>query len=249
MILLNGKVLLLLELLEDIKIVSLYRMKCPCGFCFLIKSNEYSVKLKNAMQSFWGNRESVILNIGGIYVKEIDFANLSSFSLDVTPTLNLVEDIQRQQDANLRALESTRCAKEKEELRRHNELVAALKEAGENGATIIIGDNAKDIQIQQNSSGSQQTMVGQNGLNYEQVLLILSEIKEYFDFPQFEKDFRDSVESMKRMVNSTMEAVSAHEDEGLIKKSLRVIRDIAVNAAGGLISSGIIALISSLQIG
>ena len=105
---------MLLELLEDIKIVSLYRMKCPCGFCFLIKSNEYSVKLKNAMQSFWGNRESVILNIGGIYVKEIDFANLSSFSLDVTPTLNLVEDIQRQQDANLRALESTRCAKEKE---------------------------------------------------------------------------------------------------------------------------------------
>ena len=184
-----------------------------------------------------------------MYVKELDFNNLRNFSLNITPTLKLVEDIQHQHDANFHALESARCAKQKEELRRHNELVAALKEAGEKGATIIIGDNAKDIQIQQNSAGSQQTVVNQNGLNYEQVLLILSEIKGYFDFPQFEKDFGNNVESMKCMVDSTMEAVSAHEDEGLIKKSLCVIRDIAVNAAGGLISSGIIALINSLQIG
>jgi len=182
-------------------------------------------------------------------VKELDFNNIGNISLDLTTTRNLAESIQRQQDESLRALEATRRAKEEEELRRHNELIAALKEAGEKGATIIVGDNAKNLQIQQNSAGSQQTMTNQQGLNYEQVLLILSEIKEYFDFPQFEKDFGESVDSMKNIVNTTMEAVANREDEGLIKKSLRIIRDIAVNAAGGLISSGIIALIGSLPIG
>ena len=44
------------------------------------------------------------------------------------------------------------------------------------------------------------------------------------------------------------EVVNNKEDEGLIKKSLRIIRDIAVNVAGGVISSGIIALLGTLPI-
>ena len=184
-----------------------------------------------------------------IFMKELDFNNLEGLKLNLTPTLSIIDDIQRQQEESLRALDSARRAKDAEELRRHNELVAALKEAGEKGATIIIGDNASDVQIQQNSTGAQQSITKRQGLDYEQVHAILVDIKEYFTFPQFEKTFGDSAESMKTMVSETIDAVDRHEDETLIKKSLRIIRDIAVNAAGGLISAGIISLLNSLPIG
>ena len=175
--------------------------------------------------------------------------DLSKLTLNISPTLDIVSDIQHQQDNAIRALEAARRAKEQEELRRHNELVSALREAGEKGATIIIGDHAKDIQIQQNSAGAQQVMQTQEGLDYEQVLGVLTEIKEYFSFAQFEKTFGDNTDGIKEVIETTIEAVNNKEEEGLIKKSLRVIRDIAVNAAGGLISSGIIALLGTLPIG
>lgn len=175
--------------------------------------------------------------------------DLSKLSLNMTPTLDFISDMQREQDNAMRALEATRRAKEQEELRRHNELVSALREAGEKGATIIIGDHAGDIQIQQNSAGAKQKMEKHEGLDYEQVLGVLTEIKEYFAFSQFEKTFGENTKNIKAVIESTIEAVNSKEDEGLIKKSLRIIRDIAVNAAGGVIASGIIALLGSLPIG
>ena len=94
--------------------------------------------------------------------KDID---LSKFSLDLTKNMqyvNPVQDqmarIQREQEQTIRSIQKAREEKEAEELRRHNEIVAALKEAGEKGATIVIGDNANGIQIQQNSDGAMQEM-------------------------------------------------------------------------------------------
>ena len=57
--------------------------------------------------------------------------DLSKLTLNISPTLDIVSDIQHQQDNAIRALEAARRAKEQEELRRHNELVSALREAGE----------------------------------------------------------------------------------------------------------------------
>ena len=173
--------------------------------------------------------------------------NSKDFTLNLTSALNHSKIIQQQLDTSRRAIESTMLKKEKEELRRHNEMISALKEAGDKGATIIIGDNAKDIQIQQNSAGAQQTMTNHQGLNYDQVLSILLEIKEYFDFPQFERDFGNSSESLKDLINATIQSVSNNEDETLITKSLRIIRDVAINASGGLISSGIITLLNNIK--
>lgn len=175
--------------------------------------------------------------------------DLSKLSLNMAPALDFISDMQREQDNAMRALEATRRAKEQEELRRHNELISALREAGEKGATIIIGDHAGDIQIQQNSAGAKQKMEKHEGLDYAQVLGVLAEIKEYFNFPQFEKTFGENTENIKAVIESTIHAVNNKEDESMIKKSLRIIRDIAVNAAGGVIASGIIALLGSLPIG
>lgn len=180
---------------------------------------------------------------------EFDFGNLSGLQLNLSPTVDMISKIQSEQENAIRAVEAARRAKEVEELRRHNELVEALKEAGEKGATIVIGDNANGIQIQQNSTGANQTMNNVQCLDYEQVKAVLNEIKEYFDFPKFAETFGDNTENMKTIVEATLEAVNSNEDEGLIKKSLHIIRDITCNAAGSLIASGILALLGQLPIG
>ena len=50
-------------------------------------------------------------------------------------------------------------------------------------------------------------------------------------------------------VEETIKAAQDKEDENLIKKSLRVIKELATGAAGSLIASGILSLLGTLNIG
>lgn len=184
--------------------------------------------------------------------KDID---LSKFSLDLTKTMqyvNPVQDqmarIQREQEQTIRSIQKAREEKEAEELRRHNEIVAALKEAGEKGATIVIGDNANGIQIQQNSDGAMQEMTNSQTFNYDKALEVLKEIKEYIDFPQFQTTFQENSENVKAIIEDTIKSVENKEDVGIVKKSLRILKDLAVGASGSLIASGIIALLGTLPL-
>lgn len=184
--------------------------------------------------------------------KDID---LSKFSLDLTKTMqyvNPVQDqmarIQREQEQTIRSIQKAREEKEAEELRRHNEIVAALKEAGEKGATIVIRDNANGIQIQQNSDGAMQEMTNSQTFNYDKALEVLKEIKEYIDFPQFQTTFKENSENVKAIIEDTIKAVENKEDVGIVKKSLRILKDLAVGASGSLIASGIIALLGTLPL-
>lgn len=184
--------------------------------------------------------------------KDID---LSKFSLDLTKTMqyvNPVQDqmarIQREQEQTIRSIQKAREEKEAEELRRHNEIVAALKEAGEKGATIVIGDNANGIQVQQNSDGAMQEMTNSQTFNYDKALEVLKEIKEYIDFPQFQTTFQENSENVKAIIEDTIKAVENKEDVGIVKKSLRILKDLAVGASGSLIASGIIALLGTLPL-
>ena len=184
--------------------------------------------------------------------KDID---LSKFSLDLTRTMQHVNPIQdhmarmqREQEQTIRSIQKAKEEKEAEELRRHNELVAALKEAGEKGATIVIGDNANGIQIQQNSDGAMQEMTNSQTFNYDKALEVLKEIKEYIDFPQFQTTFKENSENVKAIIEDTIKAVENKEDVGIVKKSLRILKDLAVGASGSLIASGIIALLGTLPL-
>ena len=183
-----------------------------------------------------------------------DFDNLKGFDLTGltanfrNPMQDTIDRMNRENEQALRALDATRREKEAEELRRHNELVSALKEAGEKGATIIVGDNANGIQIQQNSAGATQTMDNTQGLDYEKTMTVLKEISGYFEYPQFQTTYGENAESVKQMVVDTITAVENKEDEGLIKKSLRILKDLTVGAAGSLIASGILSLLGTLPI-
>ena len=135
--------------------------------------------------------------------------------------------------------------KEREANRKHEELIAALKEAGDR---IIVGDNANGVQIQHNSSGATQTMTYIQEFDYEKARSILLEIKEYTEFSKFSDTFGSNAENVKAIIDSTIDAINTKEDVGIIKKSLRVLKDLAIGAGGSLIASGIIALLETLPL-
>lgn len=177
---------------------------------------------------------------------DFDIGKINLPPLNMDYTNNMINSIQRDTERNLKAIQDAREEREAEELRRHNELVAALKEAGEKGATIIIGDNANGIQIQQNTSDSIQEMTNSQGLDYEKTSKVLNEICSYFEYPQFAQTFGDNSDNVKAIIQSTLEAVEKHEDEGLIKKSLKVLKDLTIGAGGSMIASGILGLLSMI---
>lgn len=181
-------------------------------------------------------------------MSDIDFSKIKLPQPNFDYAKDMISSIQRSQEESLRAVQKAREAKEAEELRRHNELVAALKEAGENGATIVIGDNANGIQIQQNSAGAQQKMDNEQTFNYEKASEVLKEISTYFEFPQFQQTFGDNTENVKSIIQNTIDALNKKEDEGLIKKSLKVLKDLAIGAGGSLIGSGILVLLGTIPL-
>lgn len=181
-------------------------------------------------------------------MSDIDFSKIKLPQPNFDYVNDMISSIQRSQEESLRAVQKAREAKEAEELRWHNELVAALKEAGEKGATIVIGDNANGIQIQQNSAGAQQKMDNEQTFNYEKASEVLKEISTYFEFPQFQQTFGDNTENVKSIIQNTIDALNKKEDEGLIKKSLKVLKDLAIGAGGSLIGSGILALLGTIPL-
>jgi soluble P-type ATPase len=186
---------------------------------------------------------------GGIMAdfKDIKFdKDISTNVKFVNPLNDVVSRMQREQEASLRAMQKSREEKEQEELRRHNELVQTLKDAGDKGATIVIGDNANAVQILQNSDGTNQIMTNSQTFNYEKTLDVLKEIKEYFDYHKFNETFGAQAELIQQIVNQTIDAVQKKEDPKLITKSLKVLKDLAVGAGGSLIASGIIGLLNTV---
>ena len=184
-----------------------------------------------------------------------DFKNLSNSAINLdllkdmpvrNPTQELIDGIQSDQNRMLRNIQHTREVKEAEELRRHNELIETLKTAGENGATIVIGDNANAVQVQQNTSGSSQDMVNTQIFNYEKTLEVLKEIQGYVNFPQFQDTFKDDSETIMNLINESIKAVETKQEPSLIKKSLNLMKDLAIRAGGSLIASGILALLNTI---
>jgi hypothetical protein len=182
-----------------------------------------------------------------------NFKNLNDYKLNPDLMLDIkgidsanaiAYNIRKMQEETMNQAQKSLDAKRDEELRRHNELVSAINSAVANGATIVIGDNASEIQIQQNTSNSSQTNTNIQTFDYEKVLNVLKEIQGYFDYPQFATTFNDNSELVKQIVNDTINAAEKNEEPTLIKKSLKLLKDLVVGTSGSLIASGILTLLT-----
>ena len=56
------------------------------------------------------------------------------------------------------------------------------------------------------------------------------------------------MKDIKNIIQNTIDALDKKEDEGLIKKSLKVLKDLAIGAGGSLIGSGILALLGTIPL-
>lgn len=189
-----------------------------------------------------------------------DFKDLNFPKININLKKDFVENLQqslqtdsltnmlRNEETLRRNVQREKEEKEAEELRRHNELVSALKEAGQNGATIIIGDNANRIQIQQNSTGATQEIDISQEFDYGKALQVLNEINGYADLPVFQDTFKENSNNIKSIIEETIKSIDKKDDIKLIKKSLNILKDLAVGAGGSLIASGIIALLNTLPL-
>lgn len=171
--------------------------------------------------------------------------NLDAMANFRNPLEDIIKDAQRTQMQQLAAVEAARLKKEKEEKRRHDELVDALRNSSGN---ITIGDNATDIQIQQNSSFSSQNMTVQNDFDYEKVATTLREIQSYIEYPQFTDTYGANSDNVKQLIEDTLSAVQEKQEPNLIKKSLKVLKDLTIGAGGSLIATGILSLLGNLPL-
>lgn len=177
---------------------------------------------------------------------EFDITKLPNTPLQNNICDDITARINREQQETIRRIEQSRKAKEREELQRHNEMLVALKEAGEKGATIIIGDNAKDLQIQQNATSSLQSMYKQEVFDFEKVLGVLKEIQDFFDVPKFRTTFGEDAKIIEDLVKESIANAQANKNQEQIKKALSFIKEVSVAVGSNIISSGILALIGTI---
>lgn len=176
---------------------------------------------------------------------KLDFNNLDAMTNFRNPLQDMIDDANRKQRQQIAAVEAMHREKKKEEQRKHDEILEAIRSSSSN---INIGDNATGIQIQQNSSNSSQNMTIKTGFDYEQIAKALKDIQSYTELPQFNSAYGENADHVKALINETLLAVQEKQAPSLIKKSLQVLKDLTIGAGGSLIASGILALLGNLPL-
>lgn len=171
-------------------------------------------------------------------------------SIQPTYTNHIVEQVQRDMERSIRAVERARQEKETEELRRHEELVGAIHELNDTmkdtvleairmGASVNIDSNTGNINISMNSTNVQQEANQNTELDYAAAENTLKEIAEFFDMPKFAKDFGEHAEEIKTLVFDLLNAVQDKQKPGIIKSGLNKLKSLACGVTGSLIASAI----------
>lgn len=178
--------------------------------------------------------------------KDISIKNVKASDIKgINPMESITEEMNT---SHKKIIEMAHSAAE-EKKRRHNELVGALKESGENKSNVTnynIGGDSSVFQIQQHTINSTQSLNNEQKFNYEKTLDVLKEIKDYFNTPQFSTTFGNDSDKFKQLVESTIIEVERKEEPTLIKKSLGILKEIAVKAGTSIISTGIVGLLTGL---
>lgn len=139
-------------------------------------------------------------------------------------------------------------AREEQEARRHKELLEALKEVAKSSG-ISIGDNATNIQIQQGTAGSSQTINNmEQAFDYEKAEKIIRDIASYTQYPQFVETFGENSETAKATIENMLVAVEKKEDKRIIKSLAMDLKNLLIGVVGSIIASGITAQLANLGI-
>lgn len=187
-------------------------------------------------------------SLGGFNLSDDQMSKLLKF--EPTYTNHIASQVQNDINKSLRAVERSRAEKEAEELRRHDELVGAVRElnatmketvleAIKMGASVNIDSNTGNINISMNSQNVQQEISQNAEIDYNAAESTLKEIAEFFDMPKFEKDFGEKADEVKRLVADLLVAVQEQNKPGIIKAGFNKLKELATGIKGSLIASAI----------
>mgnify|MGYP001058251048 CR=1 FL=1 len=114
-----------------------------------------------------------------------------------------------------------------------------------NSYTNYFGGAARDIQIQQGTINSTQTQ--NNSLDFDEgkIQELIDMIKRYDAV--LETEFgKESAEKLRKAIDELSKATFENKNQKLAGKALNYIRDLSVNAGGGLIATGIIHMLKMI---
>nr|WP_307991277.1 hypothetical protein [uncultured Niameybacter sp.] len=113
---------------------------------------------------------------------------------------------------------------------------------------VTIGDYATGIQVQQATVGSTQQQTITTEFDYSKLEEVISEIKGYLDDPKFIEAFGENVSKVKDTIECSEYMIKERKDPSIIKKTLTIVKEIAVGVTGSLIASGILGLLVSIGV-
>lgn len=114
-----------------------------------------------------------------------------------------------------------------------------------NSYTNIFYGITSGVQIQQGTTNSTQAQNNGQSFDESKIHELIETIKRYD--PILENEYgRESAEELRKTAEELNRATFKDKDHGRVKKILSYIRDLSVNAGGGLIAAGIIQMVSMI---
>ena len=102
------------------------------------------------------------------------------------------------------------------------------------------------VQIQQGTNDSKQEQTVSQSVNTARIKDLIQAIRKY-DSILKEEYGAEGADKIRKATNELETATNNQNDTGKIKGILEYIRDLSVNAGGGLVATGVIQLISAIM--
>lgn len=102
------------------------------------------------------------------------------------------------------------------------------------------------VQIQQGTNDSKQEQTVSQSVNTARIKDLIQAIRKY-DSILREEYGAEGADKIRKATNELETAANDQNDTGKIKGILEYIRDLSVNAGGGLVATGVIQLISAIM--
>ena len=135
-----------------------------------------------------------------------------------------------------------------------SDIGTALKDEGrdskmheQSGITNNFYGAVNGIQMQQgNETGTQTQSIGQPNFDYESVQKIINEIKRNNDV--LDNVYGEKVNEVREILDEVTLLINNKNDSSKIKDALLLLKDLSMGISGSLIASGIVSMISNLNL-
>jgi len=123
-----------------------------------------------------------------------------------------------------------------------------IESVADNSSIVFEGDINSPVSIQHKTINSSQEISNSQTFDYKAVLDVMKQIKTHFGSQQFNEAFGENSDMIKEIVENVISLSNEKTEPSLIKKSLDLLKQVAIGTGSSLIATGILGLLSTLPI-